>query len=83
MPENFYEKRKQGENDSQICELIRNGMITEFVLHVTRNGVSLNSKIRPSIYETNSFLLKKQGSKEDGGISLIEYALFFWLNSNI
>ena len=75
LPENFYEKRKEGENDSQICELIRKDMITEFVAHVTRNDVSLNSKIPPSIYETNSFLLKK--IKKDGGFSLIEYAVFF------
>lgn len=24
VPENFYEKRKTGENDSYICEMIRN-----------------------------------------------------------
>ncbi|KAK8888125.1 hypothetical protein M9Y10_039186 [Tritrichomonas musculus] len=50
LPENFYERRKEGENDSQICELIRKDMITEFVAHVTRNDVSLNSKIPPSNY---------------------------------
>ena len=55
LPENFYDKRKEGENDNQICELIRKDMITEFVVHVTGNGVSLIAKIQPSIYETNSF----------------------------
>ncbi|KAK8843788.1 hypothetical protein M9Y10_024860 [Tritrichomonas musculus] len=61
LPENsLYEKRKEGENNSQICELIRNGMITEIVAYVTRNDGSLNSKVQPSIYETNSFLLKRQ-----------------------
>ena len=70
LPENFYEKRKEGENDSQICELIRNDMITEFIAYVSRNDVSLNSKIKPSIYETNSFLLRKR-------FSLIEYSVFF------
>ena len=59
LPENFYRKRNEGENDSQICELIRKEMITEFVAYVTRNSISLNAKIQPSIYETNSFLLKK------------------------
>ena len=88
LPENFYEKRKEGENDSQICELIRKDMITEFVAHVTRNDISLNSKIQPSIYETNSFLLKKpkksnqiqffsRNDQKDEGFSLIEYAVFF------
>ena len=79
LPENFYEKRKEGENDSQICELIRNDMITEFIAYVNLNDVWLNSKIQPSIYETNSFLLKKQvkTNQKDDGISLIEYAVFF------
>ena len=82
LPENFYEKRKEGENDSQICKLIRNDTITEFVAYVTRNDVSLNLKIQPSIYETNSFLIKKlkksnQNNQKDGGFSLIEYAVFF------
>ena len=49
LPENFYEKRKEGENDSPICEMIRNDKITEFASYVTRNGISLNSKILPSI----------------------------------
>ena len=79
LPENFYERRKEGQNDSQICDLIRNDMIDEFIVHVTRNGVSLNSKIQPSIYETNSFLLKSQiqNRQEDYEFSLIEYAVFF------
>ena len=79
LPENFYEKRKEGENDSQICELIRNDMIDEFITYVTRNGVSLNAKIQPSIYETNSFLLKNPNinNQEDSEFSLIEYAVFF------
>ena len=74
LPENFYDKRKEGENDNKICELIRKDLITEFVAHVTINSVSLNATIQPSIYETNSFLLKNQ---DIGGFSLIEYAVFF------
>ena len=81
LPENFYEKRKEGENDSQISELIRKDMIIEFVLYVTLNDVSLYTKIKPSIYETNSFLLKKQEksnqNQKDKELSLIEYAVFF------
>ena len=79
--ENFYEKRKEGENDSQVSELIRKDMITEFIAYVTRNCVSVNSKIQPSIYETNSFLLKKlkksYRNRKDEEFSLIEYAVFF------
>ena len=52
--------RELPENDIQICELIRKDMITEFVKYVTQNGVSLNAKIHPSIYETNLFLLNKK-----------------------
>ena len=93
LTENFYDKRKEGENDNKICELIRKDLITEFVAHVTRNSVSLNAKIQPSIYETNSFLLRKRFSlkpkksshfqifsrndQKDEGFSLIEYAVFF------
>ena len=79
LPENFYDKRKEGENDNKICELIRKDLITEFVAHVTINSVSLNATIQPSIYETNSFLLKKpkKPNQKDEGFSLIEYAVFF------
>ena len=57
-------------------------MVTEFAAHLTRNDISLNSKIQPSMYETNSFLLKNpkksnQNSQNDGCFSLIEYAVFF------
>ena len=81
LPESFYEKRKEGENDSQISKLIRKDMITEFIIYITRNNVSINAKIQPSIYETNSFLLKKEKKLERdgkyGGLALIEYAAFF------
>ena len=77
LPERFYEKRNEGENDNQICELIRKDMIAEFVKYITQNCVPRNAKIRPSIYETNSFLLKNQDNEEDGGFSLIEYAVFY------
>ena len=71
IPENFYEKRKAGENDSYICELIRNDSVENFVQYITKNCYSLNSKIIQSIYETNSFLIKNIQP------SLIEYAAFF------
>ena len=77
LPENFYEKRKKGENDSQICELIRNCMITKFIAFITKNNIQLNATIPVSIYETNSYLLKKQFyyNKEEE-FTLIEYATF-------
>ena len=79
LPEDFYEKRKEGENDSQISELIRKDMVTEFIMYVTQKGVSIRATIKPSIYETNSFLLKiqNQNRQDIEGFSLIEYAVFF------
>ena len=71
LPENFYEKRKIGENDSVICELIQKNLIEDFVRYTTQTSYSLNSTIKPSIYETNSLLLKKED------VSLIEYAAFY------
>ena len=70
LPENFNEKRKEGENDSQICELIRKDMITEFVAYVTLNNVPPNAEIQLSIYEA-----KKNKMIMD--FSLIKYAEFF------
>ncbi|KAK8841639.1 hypothetical protein M9Y10_026579 [Tritrichomonas musculus] len=75
LPADFYLKRKKGENDHPLCELIRNDFIDEFIMYITQNTISLNSVINPSIYETNQFLIKKQTEKD--GISLIEYAAFF------
>lgn len=65
------EKRRKGENTSYICSLIRDDSIIEFIQYVNRTNYSLNGFINNSIYETNSFLMKK--SK----ISLIEYAAFY------
>ena len=70
IPENFDEKRKIGENDYYLCELIRKDKIEEFITYINQNSLSLNSIIENSIYETNPLLLKKK-------ISLIEYATFF------
>ncbi|KAK8849291.1 hypothetical protein M9Y10_018660 [Tritrichomonas musculus] len=71
IPDDFEEKRKKGENDLYICELIRNDSVIEFITFVNKNNISLNTIIKTSIYETNSFLIK---NKEQ---SLIEYAAFF------
>ena len=90
LPANFHENRKKGENENQICELIRNDKIIEFDAYVKQNDISLNMTIQPSIYETNLFLIKNQSkfhkiqkSEENEneteicGLSLIEYAAFF------
>lgn len=67
----FNEKRKNGENDCYLAQLIRNDSIIEFIKYVNENNISLLSEINISIFETNLILLKKNN------ISLIEYAAFF------
>ena len=66
----FEENRKIAENDKFICKLIRNDNIDDFISHVNRINYPLMSEIQPSIFETNSFLLKNTSS-------LIEYSAFF------
>ena len=74
LPSDFYEKRKIGENDAEICKIIQNDLIEEFIIYINKNCYPIKSTINPSIYETNNFLLKQ---KE---ISLIEYASFYGSN---
>lgn len=74
LPYVFYELRNIGENDGFLCKLIREDAVEEFIIYVNRNNISRNATINPSIYETNSFLLKK---KIQYNISLIEYTAFF------
>ena len=86
LPENFYEKRKKGENDSKICELVRNNMIQKFIAYIVQNDISNDAMIQSSIYETNSLLLQKQiecerfkfhkNQNENYACTLIEYAAF-------
>ncbi|KAK8867242.1 hypothetical protein M9Y10_010219 [Tritrichomonas musculus] len=66
----FIENRRIGENESYICKLIQKDLIEDFISHVTRTNLRLNSLIPSSIFETNSFLLCKN-------VTLIEYATFF------
>lgn len=66
----FEEKRKAGENDTKICELIRKDSIEGFIILVNKENIALKTKIKTSIYETNPFLLKNEPT-------LIEYAAFF------
>ena len=66
----FEEKCRIGENDTYICTLIRQDSVEEFISYVNRTNTSLSSQIQPSIFETNSFLIRKNPT-------LIEYAGFF------
>lgn len=67
-------KRKSGENDSFICNLIRNDMIEDFVQCINQNNISISKTfIKRSVFETNSFLIKSDYDY----VSLMEYAMFF------
>ena len=70
IPEKFEENRQKGENESHICELIRNNSITEFVTYTNQINFNLSLPIEKSLFETNSFLKDKE-------VSLIEYAAFY------
>ena len=77
ISEEFYDKRKEGESDSYLCELIRNNQVKEFGVYVNRNNISLESYIIKSIFETNQFLIDNES------INLIEYASFYGSNDII
>ena len=68
--ESFQTKRRIGENDQEICKIIRDDMISEFIIYVNKNELPLETEITQSIYETNPFLYDKTPS-------LIEYSAFF------
>lgn len=67
---NFDKNRKIGENENYFCEMIRNDSIDTFISYVNKTNLSLFTTIKPSIFETNSFLCKNEPS-------LIEYAAFY------
>lgn len=68
--DNFDKKCMIGENHSYISELIRKDSIEEFVTYTNKAGIILTSEIKPSIFDTNPFLVSKPAT-------LIEYAAFF------
>ncbi|KAK8884645.1 hypothetical protein M9Y10_043763 [Tritrichomonas musculus] len=68
---NFEEIRKIGENDSYFCQIIRNDLIDDFVIYFNKVNLSISSKIKKSIFETNPLLLKEEE------LPIIEYAAFF------
>ena len=63
------QKRKTGEDDRDILELIRKDSLDDFISYSNLHKIDFSAKIKSSIYETNSFLIKK-------GFTLIEYAAF-------
>lgn len=67
---NFETNRQIGENDSYLCELIRQDLVKEFIIYVNKNNIKLSSHINESIFETNEFLIADK-------VTLIEYATFF------
>lgn len=64
------ESREKGENHSFLAELIRKDEIQEFIKYVNQLNINLNTDIKPSICESNEYLIGKE-------TSLIEYAAFF------
>ena len=59
LPENFYELRKIGENESFLSKLIRDDAVKDFIAYMNMNKISPNAKIDLSIYETNLYIIKK------------------------
>lgn len=63
---------KSGENQREICQIIRKDSIQEFTILKNLSDINLSDyKINSTFDETNKFLLKKKK------VSLIEYATFF------
>ena len=67
---NAEHKREIGENDSYICQLIREDLVVPFITYINQTNYPLSESIKSSIYETNLFLTHKN-------VTLLEYATFF------
>lgn len=68
--ETLRQKRKIGENDQFICQLIREDSIADFIAFINMKNIPLYMEIKSSIFETNPILMKNK-------LSLIEYSIFF------
>lgn len=69
LDEKFADKRKNEDNENEICKLILNNKVDEFESYVKKQNIELTQLIKPSIFNTSSFLNGKMPS-------LIEYAAF-------
>lgn len=86
IPENFYENRRLGENESLLCKIIRKDSVEEFKSYVKENNIQLGSLIQSSIYETNRFLLYEQNKNDSiyyarSELTIIAYATFYRSNN--
>ena len=70
LPEDFDEKRKIGENDDLICQIIRKDSIDDFISYIEKNNIPLESNIKSSIYESNNYLIHRY-------CDLIRYSAFY------
>lgn len=66
----FEKKRLSGENDDFLCQIVQRDSLKEFISYANQKNLSFTTKIEPSIFETNSFLINKTPT-------LIEYSAFF------
>lgn len=72
--------RKRGEHGREICSIIRQDLLKEFI--VNKSDIHIADKIKTSIFETNEFLIKMNQPKKDGrdndkSLTFIQYAAFF------
>lgn len=50
VPSDFYEKRKKGENDTFLYQLIRMNDVKEFGVYINRNNLPLDGYVPESIF---------------------------------
>ena len=74
----FYEKRREGENDDYLCELIRFNNIEEFITFTEQRNLPLDIEIKTSIFETNIIIFDFFDQ-----LKLIEYASLYGSNDII
>ena len=55
VDDDFFTKRKEGENDHCSCKLIRFNQIVEFITFAEKTNLPLDIYINYSIFETNRF----------------------------
>lgn len=70
LHDSFEKWRRIGENETTICQLIREDSIKDFIIHINATNFPLTKLIKPSFFETNAFL-------QDRFTTLIEYSAFY------